>query len=181
MPSRFIIATLLTLIGAAPAAAQFESDSKAPIEIVADEMEWFNTERIAIARGNADAVQGRYLLHADVLTAHLSEGAEGTKEKIRLIEADGNVRLSTPTETATGETGLYDVENQKAVLEGGVVLTQGENVMRGARLVMDLATGRSTLEGGRPTTTIQQSETTSDGRVRARFEPESETGSGGGQ
>lgn len=180
MPPRLIIAILLTLIGVAPAAAQFESDSKAPIEIVADEMEWFNTERIAIARGNADAVQGRYNLHADVLTAHLSEGDSGAKDKIRLIEADGNVRLSTPTETATGETGEYDVENQMAVLEGGVVLTQGENVMRGARLVMDLATGRSTLEG-RPTTVIQQTETTSDGRVRARFEPEANSDSGGGQ
>ena len=60
-----------------PAMAQFEADSEAPIEITADNMEWFHDEQIAIARGNADAVQGRYTLSADVLTAHMTDAAGG--------------------------------------------------------------------------------------------------------
>ena len=48
-------------------------NSEAPIEITADSMEWLNAERIAIARGNADAVQGNYTLSAHVLTAHMAE------------------------------------------------------------------------------------------------------------
>ena len=52
--------------------AQFEADSASPIEITADSMEWLNEKKIAIARGNADAVQGRYNLSARVLTAHIT-------------------------------------------------------------------------------------------------------------
>lgn len=180
MLPRIFVVVMLMVPGAAPANAQFESDSSAPVEITADSMEWLNTEQIAIARGDADAIQGRYHLHADVLTAHLGEGDGGARDKIRLIEADGNVRLSTPTETALGETGDYDVERKMVVLEGGVVLTQGETVMRGERLVMDLNTGRSTLEGT-PTAEAQPAPTASGGRVSVILHPENESGSEGAE
>jgi lipopolysaccharide export system protein LptA len=175
-----LFVALFVALGSPAAHAQFESDSSAPIEITADTMEWKNVERIAIARGNADAIQGRYHLHADVLTAHLGEGEGGTQDKIRLIEADGNVRLSTPTETASGETGDYDVERKRVVLEGGVVLTQGETVMRGERLVMDLVTGVSTLEG-RPTAASEPTTSATGGRVSVILHPENESTSGGDQ
>ncbi len=156
-----------------PAAAQFEADSSAPIEITADAMEWMDNERIAVARGNADAIQGRYRLFADVLTAHLLENDEGENgaasgNGIRLIEADGNVRLVTPDEVVTGANGDYDVENRQVSLQGDVVLTQGENVARGDRLDMDLTTGVSRL------TALPSS----GGRVSAIFTPESEEESG---
>ena len=175
-----LILALLVAFESPAAHAQFESDTNAPIEITADSMEWLNVERIAIARGDADAIQGRYHLHADVLTAHLGEGEGGTQDKIRLIEADGNVRLSTPTETASGETGEYDVEQKRVVLEGGVVLTQGETVMRGERLVMDLNTGVSTLEGT-PTAAAEPTTSATGGRVSVILHPENESNSGGDQ
>ena len=156
-----IAAALAALAFAAPAAAQFEADSDAPIEITADEMEWREEERIAIAIGNADALQGRYRLYADVLTAFLAAPAEDSGEaadpnRIERIEADGNVRLVTPDEVVVGDNGVYDVENARASLEGEVVLTQGENVARGNRLDMNLDTGVSRLTakpetGGRVT------------------------------
>ena len=59
-------------------------------------------------------------------------------------------------------TGTYDLEKKTAVLVGSVVLTQGDNVLHGQKLVMDLTTGRSRLEG----TSLE-----SDGRVRAIFSP----------
>ena len=69
------------------AIAQFEADSSAPVEITADSMEWMHEERIAVARGNADAVQGRYTLHADVLTAY---SRYGKKEYVQdLISQSG--------------------------------------------------------------------------------------------
>lgn len=162
--AKSIAAGLAALAFAAPAAAQFEADSDAPIEITADEMEWREEERIAIAIGNADALQGRYRLYADVLTAFLAAPAEDSGEageaanpnRIERIEADGNVRLVTPDEVVVGDNGVYDVENARASLEGEVVLTQGENVARGDRLDMNLDTGVSRLTakpetGGRVT------------------------------
>ena len=123
---------LLLSLGTLPVLAQFEDDSQEPIEITADSMEWLNSERIAIARGNAAAVQGRYTLSADVLTAHMAS----------------------------------DLEKKVAVLVGSVVLTQGDNVLHGQKLIMDLTTGRSRLEAALPTTSSKDG-----GRVRAIFTP----------
>ena len=135
-------------LAAGPAAAQFEDEADEPVEITADVMEWMDNERIAIARGAADAVQGRYRLFADVLTAYLAERGAGEDEEgddVRLIEAEGNVRLVTPDEVASGATGAYDIANRQVTLEGDVVLMQGESVARGGRLEMDLDTGVSRL------------------------------------
>ena len=157
----------VALAAAGPGAAQLEIDPNAPVEISADEMEWKNEERIAVARGNADAVQGPYHLHADRLTAHLSHGsgADGAAaERIRLIEADGNVRLVTPGEVASGARGAYDVEKGLVFIEGDVVLTQGANVVRGDRLDMNLGTGVSRITAG----------ASRGGRVAAVFAPGSD-------
>ena len=155
--------------------AQFEADSAAPIEITSDSMEWLNERKIAIARGNADAVQGRYTLSANVLTAHITSNADdgsvaddsASNSQINLIEAEGNVLLTTPTEKARGNTGTYDVQKKTPTLVGSVVLTQGENVLHGEKLVMDLNTGHSRLEG-----TAGPAEQDGDGRVKAIFNPE---------
>ena len=46
----------------------------------------------------------------------------------------GNVFMSSPEETAQGEFGVYDVDGALLTLEGSVVLTRDENVVRGERL-----------------------------------------------
>lgn len=171
IPNRPLLVSwvLLLSLGTLPAVAQFEDDSEEPIEITADSMEWLNDERIAIARGNADAVQGRYTLSAHVLTAHMEQTPlkdSNAVSRIRRIDAEGNVILATPKETARGEIGTYDLEKKTAVLVGSVVLTQGDNVLRGQKLIMDLTTGRSRLEGTAPTTSPKDG-----GRVRAIFNP----------
>ena len=167
----FTFFVLPACIGSSPALSQFEKDSELPIEITADSMEWLNEERVAIARGNADAVQGRYTLSAQVLTAHMAEASaedSGTAALIRRIEAEGNVMLETPKETARGSIGTYDVETKTAVLVDSVVLTQGESVLRGEKLIMDLITGRTRVEGGGLETEAE------NGRVRAIFKPSDE-------
>jgi lipopolysaccharide export system protein LptA len=155
--------------------AQFQTDSAAPIEITADSMEWLNEKKIAIARGNADAVQGRYTLSAHTLTAHITSNSNDgsiangstSNSQISLIEAEGNVLLTTPNEKAWGNTGTYDVRNKTATLVGAVVLTQGETVLHGEKLVMDLNTGHSRLDG-----MAGPAEPDGDGRVKAIFNPE---------
>ena len=46
-------------------------------------------------------------------------------------------------QTATGDTGLFDMRTNTVTLIGNVVVTQGQNVLRGERLVVDLTTGVS--------------------------------------
>ena len=46
----------------------------------------------------------------------------------------------------TGETAIFDTKANQVTMQGGVVLTQGQNVLRGDRLVVDMTTGVSRVE-----------------------------------
>ncbi|MDP7344035.1 MAG: lipopolysaccharide transport periplasmic protein LptA [Alphaproteobacteria bacterium] len=139
------------LLGAAvtPATAQLDQldgdhDSDAPIEITADTLEVRQSENLAIFRGDVDAIQGDMLLRADTLIVHYRDNeAAPDQPGISRIDAEGNVFVSSPNETAQGARGIYDVDNKKIWLTGQVVLTQGENIIQGEQLELDLVTGKS--------------------------------------
>ena len=152
----------------------YQHDSSLPIEITADLLEVEQRDRIATFTGNVDAVQGELVLSADKLRVFYSgndqagEAAPGATGSIRRIEAEGNVFITSPAETAQGETGVYDVADNSLSLDGSVVLTRGDNVIRGDQLEIDLVSGRSRVtaaapsdEGGGPRD-----------RVRALFTPQ---------
>ena len=46
----------------------------------------------------------------------------------------------------TGETAIFDTKTNLITMLGGVVLTQGKNVLRGDRLMVDMTTGVSRVE-----------------------------------
>ena len=46
----------------------------------------------------------------------------------------------------TGETAVFDTKTNLVTMLGGVVLTQGKNVLRGDRLMVDMTTGVSRVE-----------------------------------
>lgn len=89
-----------------------------PVEIHADQgIEWQQDAQTYIARGNASAKQGDVAVHADELIAHYKKGADG-KTQIWRIDADGNVRITSPRQTAYGKKGVYDVTGGVFVLTG---------------------------------------------------------------
>jgi lipopolysaccharide export system protein LptA len=139
-----------------PAWSQGQHDSTLPIEITADSLEVMQNQQVATFLGNVDAVQGDLVLTSDQLRVHYRGGGESepgvTAGSIRRIEAMGNVFMSSPEETAQGDFGVYDVDGALLTLEGSVVLTRAENVVRGARLEIDLATGRSQMFAAVPST-----------------------------
>ena len=49
-------------------------------------------------------------------------------------------------QTAKGDNGVFDVKTNSVTLTGNVVVTQGTNVVRGDRMVVDLDTGVSRVE-----------------------------------
>jgi lipopolysaccharide export system protein LptA len=170
-------ALLLALLAGGPLAAQsLRHDSSLPIEITADRLEVLQQQQLATFSGNVDAVQGDLVLSADQLRVYYDQadapagaGAGGGRS-IRRIEAVGNVFVTSPRETAAGEFGTYEVATSLITLEGQVVLTQDDNVIRGQRLEVDLASGRSQVfaavpsaQGGGP-----------GERVRAIFTPQGE-------
>ena len=64
----------------------------------------------------------------------------------------------------TGETAVFDTRTNLVTMLGGVVLTQGKNVLRGDRLIVDMTTGVSRVESN-------------SGRVQGLFQS---SGQGGG-
>lgn len=150
-----------------------------PIEISADQLEVQQEKNLAIFRGRVEAIQGTMRLKSDELhvfysgnnnsdtepAAPPSAGAAtpGQGQSIKKIDARGNVFVSSPKETAKGNDGTYDVVGRKIVLTGAVVLTQGQSVIRGQRLTMNLATGKSVVDS---------SAQAGGGRVQGIFVPE---------
>jgi lipopolysaccharide export system protein LptA len=91
---------------------------KLPLEINADNgIEWRKEVKAYIARGNARAAQGDVAVHARVLTAYYRDEAEGGS-RIWRIDADGDVRIVAPNQTAYGDKAVYDVQNGVLVLTG---------------------------------------------------------------
>lgn len=87
------------------------------IQVYADDgIEWVSDANRVIAHGNAKAVRGSVTVTADTLTAYYRNGAGGNE--IWRLDADGNVTITTPTETATGYKGTYDLEKAIFVLRG---------------------------------------------------------------
>lgn len=119
---------------------------KTPTETLTAEesLEYWETERMAVARGNAVAVADDRTLRGDVLTARFEMGKNGENELSR-IDGNGNVTIRTPTDFVVGNQGVYDAKTGIATLVGSVKITRGENQLNGDRAVVDLNTGISRL------------------------------------
>lgn len=168
---RVSLPLLTVLLCALPATAQVSAlkghSTNAPIDVAADRMEVRDTTNQAIFSGNVAIRQGDMTLDADSVTIFYKRGT-GTNPEISRIDAQGSVKLVTASETASGRYGIYDVVAKTITLVGNVELTQGGSVLRGQRLAIDLASGRSTLDGaGAPAK--GNAPATSSGRVTGRF------------
>jgi lipopolysaccharide export system protein LptA len=70
----------------------------------------------------------------------------GGSSSIRRLEARGNVVVTQKDQVVTGENAVFETKTNLITMLGGVVLTQGKNVLRGDRLMVDMTTGVSRVE-----------------------------------
>jgi lipopolysaccharide export system protein LptA len=83
------------------------------------------------------------------------------------LDARGNVRLISPSESATGNTGIYDVSAKIVTLVGNVTLDRGGSNLKGQRLVLNLVSGQTSFDGRSGGTAATPGAT--PGRVTGRF------------
>ena len=163
-------AALLLLFVAGGAAAQTSAlknhDTDAPIDFDAARIEVRDRENQALLTGDVKIRQGRMTLDADSVKIFYSRPVRGDPS-VRRLDAQGNVRLVSPSERASGRYGIYDVTEKQITLIGDVVLNQGDSQLRGQRLAIDLDSGRSTLDGSSRGGTPGSPAT--GGRVSGRF------------
>ncbi len=140
--------------------AGFDTGSDQPIQIEADRLEVRDTDKVAVYSGNVQVRQGDSLLKAPELRVFYTgeateQGAPGSE--VSRIEAGPSVTVSSGDQTASGSNIVLDMAKDLITMTGGVVLTQGPNVVRGERLVVNLATKQGRMEGGRVQTLITPS------------------------
>jgi len=116
-------------------------DPNAPIEWSADKFDADANSKSATYTGNVLIKQGDVRIHADTVHVNI---VNGKPDKIR---ANGHVVVDAPSGTATGDSGVYDVNPRIVTLYGRVVLTKDKNVMRGPVLTVNLITGVASLVG----------------------------------
>jgi len=134
LPTIFL-AGLLAL-GLAPGvgvAQTIDLSQGGPVDITAnDGIEWRQAEQVVVARGGARAERAGTAVDAARLLARYrpqngagaaaapSPGTEamGGNNEIWRLEAEGNVRISTATDVATGDRAVYDMDQAVLVLSG---------------------------------------------------------------
>ena len=62
---------------------------------------------------------------------------------------NGGVTVVQKDQTASGDSGLYDMKSNTVTLKGNVTVSQGQNILRGDRLVVDMTTGKSVVDAGK--------------------------------
>ena len=124
-----------------------------PVDIVADEMQWNDNNKIAYAIGNAIATQGKKKISADKLIVHLDKGEDNNE--IILIEAEGNVIFNNEKEVATGKIAKYNFIENNIIIENSVTLKKDDNIMKGEFLIMDLNTGVSQISSNSDTNKVK--------------------------
>jgi lipopolysaccharide export system protein LptA len=138
----------------------FSQNRDQPVQIEAARLEVRDKQRIATFTGNVKVVQGDTTMRCKTLVVFYDEQrtagsmtaatpGPGGSQQISRLEARGGVVVTQSEQTATGETGLFDMRANTVTLIGNVVVSQGPNVMRGDRLVVNLTTGVSRVDAGK--------------------------------
>lgn len=164
------VAIVMGLYPSAPGLTQTalpgpQGGDNGPINIQADSgIEWQQSQRVYIARGNAVAARGNSEVRADTLIAHYREkpaakteakadanasakteggllapvsGEGGGNTEIYRVEAIGNVVLKHDASTVTGERAVYDIDQ-------GIAMITGNNLK--LTTATDVVTARDSLE-----------------------------------
>lgn len=184
----FVIAIVLATAAAAaqpskgpPNALQgFSQNRDQPVHIDAATLEVRDKDKVATFSGNVHVRQGDTDMRCQSLVVFYDQDDDknakgkgkpmqqaapgpGGNQKIKKLEARGGVVVTQKEQTATGDLGIFDMPSNTVTLTGNVVMTQGQNVLRGDKLIVDLANGVSRVESGK----------NGHGRVQGLFLPSS--------
>jgi lipopolysaccharide export system protein LptA len=157
------------LVVTAPGLAQSEKKSPGlfkapaqmrdePVRIASLSLEVRDRAKLATFSGNVHIIQGDLDLRSNTLLVFYADdkGTSGAKQatagtggnqQIRRMEARGSVVITRNDQRATADHAEYDVLKNMLTMNGNVVVTRCEDVMRGERLVVNMTTGVSRMEG----------------------------------
>jgi lipopolysaccharide export system protein LptA len=144
----------------------FSQNRDKPIKISSSSLEVRDKDKVATFAGDVHLIQGDTTLRSKTLIVFYNDdsapkpakppppiaGVSDTSpisQQIRRVEAKGGVFVTQKDQTATGESGIFDMQANTVTLLGNVVIAQGQNVVKGDRLTVDLTSGTSRVECGK--------------------------------
>jgi len=151
------------------------SNSKEPVSIEADKLVYFDKEQKAIYSGNVIVIQGDTKLTCATMIIHMEKSAPAgsattaatatpaaatvkdasaspapstESSHVSHMDCAGPVTVLSKTQTATGDSAIYDKPQNKIWLIGHVTLSDGGNITKGDKLTYDLTSGQATVDTG---------------------------------
>jgi lipopolysaccharide export system protein LptA len=155
------IAGISMLSSASTAQSIRNHNSNAPVDFSAASMELQDRADRVVLSGGVTAIQAGLTLKASRVTAAYSSNGG---VDVNRLDATGGVTVTKDDLRATSSSAIYDLDSSLITLIGNVNLVQGGNRLTGGRLVIDLNSDRSTINGGGVPGT-----TNSGGRVTGSF------------
>jgi lipopolysaccharide export system protein LptA len=168
-----IVAVALAALSASGAPAQqqknqgpqnalqgFSQNRDQPVKIQAASLEVREKDKVATFSGDVHVVNGDTELRCKSLVVFYDQETNtrnmkaadpgpGAGQQIKRIEAKGGVTVIQKDQNAQGDSATFNMRENTVMLVGNVVVTRGENVLRGQRLVVDLTSGVSKMDQGR--------------------------------
>jgi lipopolysaccharide export system protein LptA len=148
----------------------FSQNRDQPVRIQSDNLVVRDKDKVATFTGNVHVIQGDTEMNSKALVVFYVDtskpgpvpattmktaqpgappGSGDQQQQIKRIEATGGVLVTQKEQKAAGDSGTFDMQSNTVTLNGNVVVTHGKDVVRGQRLVVDLNTGVSRIDGGR--------------------------------
>jgi len=145
----------------------FSQNRDQPVQIDAATLEVRDKDKVATFSGNVHVKQGDTTMLCKSLVVFYEQNAGANDKKgkaksmpaatpgpdgqqhIKRLEARGSVVVTQKDQTATGDLGIFDMATNTVTLSGHVMMTQGKNVLRGEKLVVNLTSGDARVESGK--------------------------------
>ena len=108
------------------------------------QMEYWERQKMAVARGNAVAIHKGKTLRADVLKALLRKNKTGRSE-VYIIEAFKKVLIVSGKDKLRSDHAIYKLDSGIATLKGNVSIIRENNILNGDLAEINLKTGISKL------------------------------------
>ncbi|WP_298471039.1 LptA/OstA family protein [uncultured Erythrobacter sp.] len=141
-------------------------NSRAPVNYAADRIELQDRQNRVVLSGNVVINQAGLRVQSARTLVNYDDSGE---LRIDRITATGGVTLTRGDERASGDVAIYDFNRRIITMAGNVRLRRGTDTLNGGRLVIDLRSGLSSVDGRASGNSVPGSTESSDGRVTGSF------------
>ena len=119
------------------------------------QMEYWERQKMAVARGRAVAVHQGKTVRADILKALIREKKDG-KSEVYIVEAFDNVLIISEQDRVRADRGIYKIDSGIATLAGNITITRADSILTGDQAEVNLKTGVSKLLTANPVKSLSR-------------------------